>query len=71
MVRRFRDFFYYKTMINRVDEIVYKGLSLIGDTAKYWKHGDDIEASLDPKTGKLVLYEFIDETQVYNEFELA
>lgn len=58
-------------MVNLVNEIVYKDITLIGRTAEGWSHGDDIEASFDPKTGKLVLYEFIDETQVYNEFQLA
>jgi hypothetical protein len=71
MVKRFLDFFYYKTMINRVNEIIYKGLTLIGDTARGWRHGEDIEAALDPLTGKVVLYEFIDETQVYNEYSLV
>lgn len=70
MVKRFLDYFYYDRMINRVHEIVYQGIDLIGETGANWEHGEDFEAALDPQTGKVVLYEFIDDTQVYNEYKL-
>ena len=57
-------------MQNMVNEIVYTGVRLIEPTAREWDHGEVVEASLDPVSGKITFYEFIDENQIYNEFIL-
>lgn len=65
---KFLNLFEYKKLENRVNEVVYYRVKFIGNVAAEWDHGEDIEVSLDLKTGVLTAYEFIDDTQVYNHF---